>query len=142
TFLGQRVFGRGASLGRRVGGIGEGRLLRQDQGRCRKFAARRGQDVPPPGQPLKGAFKMKARMALVGALALSLPGPALAQPPAPLKMSLDYDGTLSPLNLVPVKVLVVHAESHSTPGGFGANFSMKSEGTVLSPLPLHNALEI
>lgn len=73
---------------------------------------------------------MKARLALVGALALSLAGPALAQPPAPLKMSLDYDGTLYPLNLVPVKVLVVHAEGHSMPGGFGANISMKSYGIL------------
>ena len=73
---------------------------------------------------------MKARSALVGALALALAGPALAQPPAPLTMSLDYDGTLYPLNLVPVKVLVIHANGRSTPGGYGADISMKSYGIL------------
>ncbi len=73
---------------------------------------------------------MKARLALAGALAAALAGPALAQPPAPLKMSLDYDGVLYPLNLLPVKVLVIHAEGRSTPGGYGANISMKSYGIL------------
>ena len=73
---------------------------------------------------------MKARLALIGALALALGGPALAQPSAPLKMSMDYDGTLYPLNLVPVKVLVMHADGHSMPGGYGADISMKSYGIL------------
>ncbi len=73
---------------------------------------------------------MKARSALVGALALALAGPALAQPPAPLTMSLDYDGTLYPLNLIPLKVLVIHADGSSRPGGYGADISMKSYGIL------------
>jgi hypothetical protein len=73
---------------------------------------------------------MKARLALVGALALALGGAALAQSSAPLKMSMDYDGTLYPLNLVPVKVLVMHADGHSIPGGYGADISMKSYGIL------------
>jgi hypothetical protein len=73
---------------------------------------------------------MKARLALAGALALAIAGAGQAQPPAPLKMSLDYDGTLYPLNLIPVKVLVVHAEGHSLPGGFATAISMKSYGIL------------
>jgi hypothetical protein len=73
---------------------------------------------------------MRVLLALAGALALILGGPALAQPPAPLKMSLDYDGTLYPLNLVPVKVLVIHANGRSMPGGYGADISMKSYGIL------------
>jgi hypothetical protein len=74
---------------------------------------------------------MKARLALIGAMLLALCGPAVAQPPpAPAKMTMDYDGTLYPLNLLPVKVLVIHAEGRSAPGGYGAAISMKSFGIL------------
>jgi hypothetical protein len=73
---------------------------------------------------------MTIRSALIAALFLALGTPALAQSPSPMKMSMDYDGTLFPLNLVPVKVLVVHADGHSTPNGYGADISMKSSGIL------------
>jgi hypothetical protein len=106
-------------------------LLRQGKGRRRKFAARRRQDVPAfRSSPQKEPSKVKARLALIGALVLAIGGPALAQPAAPLKMSMDYDGALYPLNLVPVKVLVIHADGDSRPGGFAADVSMKSYGIL------------
>jgi hypothetical protein len=71
---------------------------------------------------------MKFRLALIGALALAFCGPALAQ--APMKMSMDYTGTLYPLNLLPVNVLAVHADGRSTPGGYGADVSMSSSGIL------------
>jgi hypothetical protein len=73
---------------------------------------------------------MKARLALAGAMILALGGQAAAQPPAPLKISMDYDGTLYAANLIPVKVLVIHADGDSKPGGFAADVSMKSYGIL------------
>jgi hypothetical protein len=74
---------------------------------------------------------MKIRSALIAALALVFSaGAALAQSSAPFKMSLDYDGVLYPLNLLPVKVLVVHAAGRTTPGGYQASVSMKSYGIL------------
>jgi Protein of unknown function (DUF3108) len=73
---------------------------------------------------------MKARLALAGAMILALGGQAAAQPPAPLKISVDYDGTLYAANLIPVKVLVIHADGDSKPGGFAADVSMKSYGIL------------
>ncbi|HZC17251.1 MAG TPA: hypothetical protein VE309_10850, partial [Caulobacteraceae bacterium] len=73
---------------------------------------------------------MKAGLALFAALAAVIAGPAPAQPPAPLQMSMDYDGTLYALNLLPVKVLVIHADGRATPGGFKTAVSMKSYGIL------------
>lgn len=82
---------------------------------------------------------MKAGLAVLAAqklalgafvlLVLALAGPAMTQP-APLQMSMDYDGTLYALNLLPVKVLVIHADGHATPGGFNTDVSMKSYGIL------------
>src|SRR5471032_2935636 len=74
---------------------------------------------------------MKLRSALIAALAFAFAaGGALGQTPQPLKMSMDYDGTLYPFNLLPVKVLVVHATGQATPGGYDASVSMKSYGIL------------
>jgi len=73
---------------------------------------------------------MTIRSALIAALLLAFGDPALAQAPTPLKMTLDYDGTLYALNLLPVKVLVVHAEGRAVQGGYGADISMKSYGIL------------
>ncbi len=73
---------------------------------------------------------MKIRSALIGALAFLCAGAAAAQPATTLKMTMDYDGTLYPLNLVPVKVLVVHATGEGVAGGYGAAVSMKSFGIL------------
>jgi hypothetical protein len=71
---------------------------------------------------------MTLRSALVTVLVLALAGGAFAQ--TPLKTSMDYDGTLYPFNLVPVKVLVVHATGEQRPGGYTADVSMKSYGIL------------
>ena len=73
---------------------------------------------------------MIIRSALAGLMALVLGGSAWAQSPPPLTMSMDYDGTLYPLNLLPVKVLVVHASGRSLSGGYGADVSMRSYGIL------------
>jgi hypothetical protein len=73
---------------------------------------------------------MTIRSALIAALLLAFCGPAFAQPPPPLQMSMDYDGTLDALNLLPVKVLVIHAGGRALPGGYGADVSMKSFGIL------------
>lgn len=72
---------------------------------------------------------MKAGPALFAALALLFAGAAAAQP-APLQMTMDYDGVLYPLNLLPVKVLVIHANGRAIPGGFNTDISMKSYGIL------------
>ena len=75
---------------------------------------------------------MTFRSALIAILALAFGSVAFAQPPevAPLKTSMDYDGILYPLNLLPVKVLVVHATGRQEPGGYTADVSMKSYGIL------------
>ncbi|HLI66340.1 MAG TPA: hypothetical protein VKU90_08235 [Caulobacteraceae bacterium] len=74
---------------------------------------------------------MKIRSALAALLLLAFgAGAAHAQSGQPLKMSLDFDGTLYPFNLVPVKVLVVHADGRATPGGYESSVSMKSYGIL------------
>jgi hypothetical protein len=78
---------------------------------------------------------MTVRSALLAVMALALgavasAGTAEPQGLPPLKMSMDYDGTLYPLNLLPVKVLVVHATGRQMQGGYGADVSMKSYGIL------------
>ncbi len=73
---------------------------------------------------------MRIRSALAALVLLSLGPAAWAQSPPPAKMSLDYDGTLYPLNLLPVKVLVMHADGRSLPGGYGADVTMRSYGIL------------
>jgi len=73
---------------------------------------------------------MTIRSAFIALVALAFTGAAWGQSPSTLKMSMDYDGTLYPLNLVPVKVLVVHADGRSLPGGYGADVSMRSYGIL------------
>ena len=73
---------------------------------------------------------MTIRSALAALALLACAGAAWAQNPPPAKMEMDYDGTLYPLNLVPVKVLVVHASGRSVSGGYGADVSMRSYGIL------------
>jgi hypothetical protein len=75
---------------------------------------------------------MKAMVALAAAFSLAVCGMAPAQPPADegVRMSLDYDGMLYPLNLVPVKVLVVHADGRSSLTSYNASVAMRSYGIL------------
>jgi hypothetical protein len=96
------------------------------------MAAPLGQRRRAPASNSTESAEVNIRSALIAALVLALGCPALAQAPgpAPLKMSMDYDGALYPLNLIPVKVLVIHADGRATPGGFGADVIMKSYGIL------------
>lgn len=75
---------------------------------------------------------MKPWVAIAAAALMTFGGAAGAQPPADpgARMSVDYDGVLYPLNLVPVKVLVVHAEGRSSLTSYDARVAMRSYGIL------------
>jgi hypothetical protein len=72
---------------------------------------------------------MKFGAVLAATIMLALAAPVRAQPAAPIKLELSYDGVFYPLS-IPIKVLDAHVSQQSSGTGFGSSVRMKSYGLL------------